>query len=181
MPRRSTLFPARQAATHKSRRLRRAQPAKRQRQTTHGRTEGRTDNLSFTLTQPPALSNPTTQFPEESNLHGRDSRRTDGRDDGRDPFSLTLHNLTIFLIQRPRFPKSLTGTAEIDDARRGERTDGSLSLLPYTAFSIFSIQRPRFPKTLTCTAEIFSFAPFAKRKSSAAHWKPTRVTDNKNL
>jgi hypothetical protein len=107
------------------------------------RTDGRTDGqLVFYLTQPPALSDPTTQIPEESNLHGQDWRRTDGRAEGPYPFSLTLHNLRIFPIQRPRFPKSLTCTAEIDDVRTGERTDGSLFLLPYTLFQSFQFNDP---------------------------------------
>ncbi len=112
----------------------------RPRTTTRGRERGRTDPFFFYLTHPFNLSNSMTQIPEESNVHGRERRRADGREDGRIPFSFTLHT-----------------------------------------FSIFSIQRPRFPKTLTCTTKIFSCAPFAKRKSSAAYWQPTRVIDNKNL
>ncbi len=116
---------------------RRVEPA-RPRLTTHGRARRRTVPFHSYLTQAHNLSNSTTQIPEESNLHGQDRRGAEGKEDGWIPFSFTLHSL-----------------------------------------SIFSIQRPRFPKSLTCTAEIFSCAPFAK--SSAAHWQPTRVMDNKNL
>jgi hypothetical protein len=119
----------------------RVKPA-RPRLTTHGRARRRTVPFLSYLTQPHDLSNSTTQILEESNVHGRERRRADGREDGRIPFSFTLHTLSIFPIQRPRFPKSLTCTAENNDARTGERTDGSLFLLPYTPFQSFQFNDP---------------------------------------
>jgi hypothetical protein len=110
--------------THGQVRVKLARP----RLTTHGRARRRTVPFLSYLTQPHDLSNSTTQILEESNVHGRERQCADGREDGQIPFSFTVHTL-----------------------------------------SIFSIQRPRFPKTLTCTTKIFSCAPFAKRKSSAAY------------
>ncbi len=46
-------------------------------------------------------------------MHGQKWRRADEREDGRIPFSFTLHTLSIFSIQRPRFPKTLTCTTKI--------------------------------------------------------------------
>jgi len=117
-----------------------SQRVTRPRLTTHGRARQRTVPFLSYLTQHHDLSNSTTQILEESNVHDRERRCVDGRKDGRILFSFTLHT-----------------------------------------FSIFSIQRPKFPKTLTCMTKIFSCAPFAKRKSSAAYWQPTRVINNKNL
>jgi hypothetical protein len=80
---------------------------------THRRAKRRTVPFLSYLTQPHDLFNSTTQIPEESNVHGRERRRADGREAGRIPFSFTLHTLSIFSIQRPKFPKTLTCTTKI--------------------------------------------------------------------
>ncbi len=114
----------------------------RPRLTTHGWARRWTVPFLSYLTLPHDLSNSTTQILEECNVHGRERQRANGKEDGRIPFSFTLHTLSIFPIQRPRFPKSLTCTAENDDARTGERMDESLFFLPYTPFQFFQFNNP---------------------------------------